>query len=115
VLAYWTWYWIAPKATARAPLAMEPAARVRVAHIFFGPSRTVAETTSSTGIKLLGVVAASGGQRGYAMLKVEDRETMTVREGDEIAGGMRLEAVGTDHVVLDRNGTRQTVRWPGKK
>src|SRR5487761_2548107 len=87
VLAYWTWAWFAPRAEA---------------------------TAAPTGIAitLLGVVAASGGRRGYAVVQLEGKQILAVHEGEDIAPGIRLAEVDADHVILDRNGVRETLAWP---
>jgi len=38
-----------------------------------------------------------------------------VREGEDLAPGIRLAEVGTDHVILERGGARETLAWPGRK
>ncbi|MDB5811148.1 MAG: ral secretion pathway protein [Betaproteobacteria bacterium] len=115
VLAYWTWMWLAPGAT---PLARvdDAAPRIESAYGLFGGSRTKSAAIAPTGlaIKLLGVAAASAGKRGYAVLQLEAKEILSVREGDAIAEGIRLAEVHADHVVLDRSGTRETLGWPDK-
>jgi general secretion pathway protein C len=63
-------------------------------------------------MKLLGVAAASGKTRGYAVVQMEPRNILAVREGDEVAPGIRLAEVRTDHVILERNGVRETLAWP---
>jgi general secretion pathway protein C len=60
-------------------------------------------------------VAASGGRRGYAVVQLEANQIFAVREGDDIAPGIRLAKVHPDHVVLERSGVRETLTWPEKK
>jgi hypothetical protein len=43
------------------------------------------------------------------------RQIVTVREGEDIAPGLRLGEVATDHVVLERGGTREILAWPMKR
>ncbi len=61
---------------------------------------------------LLGVVAASGRQPGYALLRIDAKQTAAVREGAEIQPGVRLAEVRADHVVIERNGVREALAWP---
>jgi general secretion pathway protein C len=63
-------------------------------------------------IRLLGIVAATAGRRGYAVVQLEPRQILAVREGEDVAPGVRLAEVGTDHVILERGGTRETLAWP---
>jgi general secretion pathway protein C len=37
-----------------------------------------------------------------------------VREGDDVVPGIRLAEVHADHVILEHNGTRETLVWPSK-
>jgi general secretion pathway protein C len=37
-----------------------------------------------------------------------------VREGQDIAPGIRLAEVRPDHVILERNGIREMLAWPKK-
>ena len=117
VLAYWTWAWFAPRAEPR----MEPTAAqggsVASASAVFGSVPRNQETAAPTGIaiKLLGVVAASGGRRGYAVVQLEAKQVLAVHEGEDIAPGIRLAEVHADHVILERNGVRETLAWPEKR
>jgi general secretion pathway protein C len=114
--AYWSWQWLAPPAAARAapaPGLMRDA--TAAAGLFGAAQRDIAGTASaSPDIRLLGIVAATPGKNGYAVLRIEPRQIVTVQEGKDIAAGIRLAAVRIDHVVLDRAGTLQTLSWPAK-
>ena len=61
---------------------------------------------------LLGIVDASGSQPSYAVLRIDAKQTVAVREGGEIEPGVRLAEVHADHVVLERSGARETLAWP---
>jgi general secretion pathway protein C len=117
VLAYWTWAWLAPRPEPRAQAAVEPAGRAESAYALFGSAQRDRNIAAPTGIaiKLLGVAAASGGRRGYAVVQLEAKQILAVREGEDIAPGIRLAEVHTDHVILERNGTLETLAWPEKK
>lgn len=115
VLAYWTWVWLAPRPEPRAQPAAVPGGGVGSAQGLFGNlqrDQNIAPT--GIAIKLLGVVAASGGRRGYAVVQLEARQILAVHEGEDIAPGIRLAEVHADHVILERNGTRETLAWPEK-
>ncbi len=58
------------------------------------------------------MVAASGDQPGYAVLRLDAKQSVAVREGEEIEPGVRLAEVGVDDVVLERGGVRETLAWP---
>lgn len=60
-------------------------------------------------IRLFGVIAASGGGRGYAILQTDGKETLAVPEGEDIAPGLLLAEVRPEHIVLERDGMRETL------
>lgn len=116
VLAYWTWAWFAPRPAARAPSAPSTDVRVEAAYALFGGAPRDRRDGVLTGIaiKLLGVVAAAEGRLGYAVMRIEPREILAVREGEDVSPGIRLAEVHPDHVVLVRNGARESLAWPQK-
>ncbi|HUW36843.1 MAG TPA: type II secretion system protein N [Rhodocyclaceae bacterium] len=120
VLAYWTWVWFAPGAEPRAPeIAAVGAAigsQIAPAGNLFGRLQRDGNAPTPTGIniKLHGVIAATGGNSGYAVLQLDGKQVLAIREGQEIAPGIRLAVVRPDHVILERNGLRETLAWPKK-
>ena len=117
VLAYWTWVWFAPRAEPPLQAAPVQSGGVVSASAIFGKVQRSQNTAAPTGIaiRLLGVVAASGGRRGYAVVQLEAKEILAVRDGADIAPGIRLAEVHPDHVVLERGGIRETLAWPQKR
>jgi general secretion pathway protein C len=120
VLAYWTWVWLAPRPEPRAQAAVQTGGRAleptQAASGLFGSAQRDRNGAAPTGIaiRLLGVVAATGRQPGYAVVQLEARQILAVREGEEIAPGIRLGEVHPDHVILVRNGVRESLAWPQK-
>ena len=115
VTAYWTWGWLAPRPEPRAQAAADLGGGAS-AGVLFGKvqqDRNIAAPTAIA-IRLLGIVAATGGRRGYAVMQLEPRQIMAVREGEDVAPGIRLAEVGIDRVILERSGTRETLAWPEK-
>lgn len=114
VLAYWTWAWFAPRPEPRAPAAVQTGTRAEIAYGLFGSVQRGSNGAAPTGVavSLLGVVAAAGGRSGFAVLRLDARQTVAVREGGEIKPGVLLAEVHADHVVLERGGTRETLAWP---
>ncbi len=114
VLAYWTWAWFAPRPEPRTPAAVQTGARTEIAYGLFGSAQRASNGAAPTGIavSLLGVVAASGGRSGFAVLRLDAKQTVAVREGGEIKPGVVLAEVHADHVVLERSGTRETLALP---
>ena len=117
VLAYWTWAWLAPRPEPRAQSAVT-GGRAEVAYGLFGNSRrdnggsSEGAATTAAAVGLLGIVAASGSQPSYAVLRLDAKQTVAVREGEEIDRGVRLVEVHADYVVLERSGVRETLAWP---
>lgn len=123
VLAYWTWAFISPHSVARnqvLPTAHDLGNEVEAANRLFGnvPQGSNGGGAGASGIifRLLGVVAAPDTRSGYAVLRLDAKRTVAVREGGEIEPGVRLLEVHADHVVLERSGQRETLAWatPGK-
>ena len=117
VLAYWTWAWFAPRAEPRAEAAAGEAGSLASASRVFGRVERNTESAAPTGIaiKLLGIVAASGGRRGHAVVQLDAKQILAVHEGEDVAPGVRLAEVLTDHLILERGGVRETLAWPEKK
>jgi len=117
VLAYWTWAWFAPRAEPRLEAAAAQGGSVASAGAIFGAVPRNQEAAAPTGIaiRLLGVVAASGGRLGHAVVQLEGKQILAVHEGEDVAPGIRLAEVHAAHVILERNGVRETLAWPEKK
>lgn len=115
VLAHWTWRWLGPRPEPRVAAAERPVGR-GAAERLFGALPQAAGTAASTGItvKLLGVMAGSGGRPGYALLQLDDKKSLAVGEGKEIVAGLRLAEVHADRAIVERNGVRETLVWPKK-
>jgi len=116
VLAYWTWTWFAPRPAPRAPAAAVAGGGTGAAQSLFGKLQRDQNIAAPTGIaiKLLGVVAATRGHRGHAVMQLDARQILAIREGEDVAPGIRLAEVHTDHVILVRNGVRESLAWPQK-
>ena len=116
VLAYWSWAWLAPAAAPRAPAAVEVEGRPSSAGGLFGSVKhgPGAAAAASNAVRLMGIVAASGGRPGHAVLRLDAKKTVAVLQGEDVEPGLRLAEVHTDHIVLERNGARETIAWPEK-
>lgn len=117
VLAYWTWAWFAPHAEPRVEASAAQTGNVASAGAIFGnvPRNQPAAAPTGIAIKLLGVVAASGGRKGYAVVQLEGKQILAVHESEVVAPGVRLAEVHAEHVILERNGVRETLAWPEKR
>lgn len=114
--AYWTWTWFAPRAEPRTQASVPALARLDAAYPLFGTARAKRSvaTPAAVGIRLLGVIAASGAEPGYALLKLGAKPVVAVRVGAEVGPALRLVEVKADHVVLDRGGRRETLFLPSR-
>lgn len=119
VLAYWTWAWLAPAPESRTPAPEQsegrfaaPTPAARGAFGSTGSQQAGAAAAGPGSITLLGVVAASGSLPAYAVVRVDAKGVLAVREGEEIVPGIRLAGVHADRVVLERNQARQTLALP---
>ncbi len=114
--AYWTWQWLAPRPEPHVQAQAEPGGQVASALSLFGSIQREANAPSATGmaIRLLGVVAAIEGREGYAIVVLDGKQIVAARQNQEIAPGVQLAEVAPDHIVLDRNGVRETLAWPEK-
>ena len=114
--AYWTWTWFAPRAEPRAQVSVAAVARLDAAYPLFGRVRANpgAATPVAAAIRLLGVIAASGAEPGYALLQLGSKPAVAVREGGEVEPGTRVVEVNAERVVLDRGGVRETLALPAR-
>lgn len=114
VLAYWTWVWLAPRPEPRAQVAVQAMEGLASAAGLFGsaPSSVNAAAPTGSAIRLLGVVAATSGNRGYAALQLGTNEIIAVREGEHVAPGILLAEVTARQVILERGGVRETLALP---
>lgn len=116
VLAHWSWVWFGPRTTPQATVSPGVEHRPERAKRLFGVAQKSAGTMASTGlaIKLLGVIAADRDREGYAVIQIEPRETVAVRENENVVPGVRVVEVLPDRVILERDGQRETLTWPPK-
>ena len=114
VVAWWGWRWFGPAPASVAPHAATPAStEAIVAAAPFGraPVPTAAPAAQGGGglpadARLLGVFAGQDGE-GYALLRLPDRGPVLVKTGQDILGGVRLEAVRPNGIrVRDGGGSR---------
>ena len=120
VLAYWSWAWLAPRPEPGALAAPQADGRAialsQASLALFGGARADgnAAAPAAGSIRLLGIVAATGNQAGYAVLRLDGKQTVAVAQGAEVEPGLRLVEVQVDHIVLVRNGGREKLAWPEK-
>jgi type II secretory pathway component PulC len=113
--AYWFWRFAAPPVVA--PIETPPAEAVRPAETIrranlFGAAAG-ANTTARLDLGLRGIYATRNG--GMAVIALDRGRTVTVRSGDEIAPGIKLERVQRDHVVVSQGGIEQRLEMTQRK
>lgn len=114
VLAYWTWVVLAPAPEASAPTSPALAMTGVAAPALFGhaSARDADHVPTRLAITLLGTVVASAGRQGHALVQLGGQPSFVVREGERLAPGITLLEVGSDQIVLERAGQRETLAWP---
>jgi general secretion pathway protein C len=112
--AYWTWQWFAPAAEPSLPVQADASGQVASALSLFGTVQKESIGPQPTGmaIRLAGVVAAAEGREAFAVVILDGKQIIATRKGEEITPGITLVEVEPDHVVLDRNGSRESLAWP---
>lgn len=111
--AYWTWTWFAPRPAPPAH-ATEKGSDAPADALFGEVQGDHGAAQIGVAIRLLGVVAATEGRLGYAVMQLDTGEIVAVTEGEEAAPGIRLAEVGIDFAVVERGGSRETLMWPEK-
>lgn len=112
VLAYWTWRWLLPPPEPGAGAPVTTTDGAERAGGLFGSAGAANTVATAVGVRLLGVVAASGGHAGYALLQLDGRPAASVRAGAALAPGLVLTEVHPRGVVLERAGVRESLALP---
>lgn len=116
--AHWFWQFAAPVNSAPVePLRADTGGSIealRSARLFGEPAATPASSAQlRTDLVLRGISASRSG--GMAVIALDRNRVVTVKAGEEIAPGIRLERVHGDHVVVVQNGTAQRIELPQRK
>jgi general secretion pathway protein C len=116
VLAYWAWLWfIVPHPEPRSRIVPEWDRNAVAARNLFGvpaPEPQTVAPSAGIEIKVLGLVAASRGWRGYAVLQLDANRIVAIQEGEDIVPGIMLVQVQPDYIVLNRNGENERLALP---
>lgn len=76
---------------------------------FFRLAEVGQATVTGLELKLHGIREDRATGRGSAIIALADGRQASFAVGDEIVPGVRLAEVGFDHVVIDRNGSREQI------
>jgi general secretion pathway protein C len=111
-----------PAASSAPPTAAPPAARLNVAAIangaLFGSPQAAPEANAANApqtsipLVLTGVIAVEDPRNGLAILGESSQSAKVYAVGDSIPGGVRLHSVYSDRVILDRNGSLESLPLP---
>lgn len=77
-----------------------------------GTAQAQTPPDSHLGWVLRGVFTGATPDSGSAIIETEPGKSHLVRAGQPLPGGSRLVAVYDDRVVIERNGQRETLRFP---
>jgi hypothetical protein len=116
VIAHWGWRWFGPASPVLAPgewvdakvaaiIAAAPFGRAGQAPASPAPGSSWAPAAKSASgdLRVLGVFAGTGGD-GYALLRLPERGALLVKSGEEIVGGIKLEAVYPNAIRIRTGG-----------
>ena len=117
VCAHWFWIFAAPVVTApiENPVAEvgRPAALIQRAHLFGASANAQQVAPVRTDLVLRGIYASRDG--GMAVIALGPGRMVTVRAGEEIAPGIKLERVLRDHVLVNQGGVTQRIELPQRQ
>ena len=108
-LAYWTWVFVAPQ-RATAPATDSPQVDLAAIARMFGASPPGAsQATSTSGLRLKGVVAPTPGVAASAIFSTGAGRDVAVFVGRDVQPGVKLSEVHPDHVVVTRAGVAERI------
>lgn len=109
-LAWWTWVFLAPPASAPAAGAAAQAVDLAaIARLFGAAPPATSGAASVDGLVLKGVVAPTPGVAASAIFAPQAGKDLSVFIGNEVRPGVKLVEVDPDHVVVSRNGVRERI------
>jgi general secretion pathway protein C len=115
-LAHWTWTFATPPAVATVSRAAEASVDLSVASRLFGGSAASSGTASSTsGLRLKGVVAPTPGVAASAIFSTGSGRDVSIFVGAEVQPGVKLAEVHADHVIVARAGIDERIDLEARK
>src|SRR3954469_9547236 len=109
-LAYWTWVFVAPPATANGARAANDVDLAAVARLFgASPPSGESAATSTSGLRLKGVVAPTPGTAASAIFSTGSGRDLAVFIDREVQPGVKLAEVHPDHVIVSRAGVPERI------
>jgi len=107
-LAHWTWVFVAPPPIAVMSEADGPVDLAAIARLF-GAAAPAGQTSSTSGLRLKGVIAPTPGVAASAIFSAGGGKDVAVFVGREVQPGVKLTEVKPDHVIVSRAGIRERV------
>lgn len=115
-LAHWGWRWFGPTPMAIVATAQDTndARRLADAHLFgtalpAAAPGAVAATTGLGDLRLLGIIVQHNGQ-GYALFRAPTRGPLLIATGQDIANGVKLDAIRPNGVTVIDGGVRRDIQ-----
>ncbi len=108
-LAHWTWVFIAPAPVASVPDGEAPVNLPAIARLFGAEIPAASEASSSSGLRLKGVIAPRAGVAASAVFSTGSGKDIAVYVGREVQPGVKLSEVKPDHVIVSRSGKRERI------
>ncbi len=98
-----------PQPPALAAPAMTDLAVLANSDPFFPASANTTAPVTTLALSLHGVRADAATGRGSAFIAAADGEQKVYTVGDKLAEGVKLMAIASDHVIIERNGIRESL------
>ena len=114
-LAHWGWRWFGPTPIVVPPTTdADPARRVADAHLFGTASTAVVPAAAGASatlgdLRLLGIIVERDGH-GYALFRAVSRGPLLIALGQEVANGVKLDAIRPNGVTLIEGGVRREMQ-----
>src|SRR5260221_728338 len=108
-LAHWTWVFVAPAPVASVPDGEAPVNLPAIARLFGAEIPAASEASSSSGLRLKGVIAPRAGVAASAVFSTGSGKDIAVYVGREVQPGVKLSEVKPDHVIVSRSGKRERI------
>ncbi|MGZ5042067.1 MAG: type II secretion system protein N [Usitatibacter sp.] len=110
-LAHWTWVFVAPAQVAEVPEGAPAVNLAAVAKLFGAgpPANSSGAVTSSSGLRLKGVIAPDQGPAASAIFSTGAGKDIAVFVDREVQPGVKLVEVKPDWVVVSRAGVRERI------
>ncbi len=113
-LAWWGWYFFAPRASVIATPDTRSATDRSLARTLLGDSGGATasasdrSSASASGIRLKGVFAVDGKTLSAAVINIGGRD-LSLRIDESISDGVKLVEVRPDHIIVARGGVREKI------